>query len=147
MERMELRRFNLSSPPDRDPDPKVDEGQNSAGHLSAEDMKHRFAVQPLNESTLGSRREFLCHCIRCKWTFQVSPESGWIVAFNNVAEPLAGAEATRRIATFAEGPCPAFADFPEYEEACREHKHHAIHHAIRDKLHRLTIRARFLQAE
>jgi len=28
----------------------------------------------------------------------------------------------KRIATFAEGPCPAFADFPEYDEVREAHK-------------------------
>jgi hypothetical protein len=62
-------------------------------HLSPDEMKHNFALQAINEIAFGSAREFLCHCVRCKWTFQVSSDHGTIVAFNNVGEPLDGAEA------------------------------------------------------
>src|SRR5579862_5997472 len=98
MEHLRFRR-HPSPPPDAEP---------SEPHLTADEMKHRFALQPLNDSAFGSPREFVCHCVRCKWTFRVSPDRGSIVAFNNVGEPLEGPEAEKRIATFAEGPCPAF---------------------------------------
>jgi hypothetical protein len=105
----------------------------SQPELSPTDMKHSFAVQPTRGSR--SKREwqgdFLCHCVRCKWTFQVNPDHGSIIAFNNVNEPLAGAEASKRVASFPEGPCPAFADFPGYQEA----REAARPKPLREKLH------------
>lgn len=116
MERIRFRPFHLpSASPNHDSDPEGHGGNDRERHLSASEMKHRFALQLVKESALGNPREYLCHCIRCKWTFQVSPDRGSVVAFNNIGEPLDGPEATKRVATFADGPCPAFADFPEYE--------------------------------
>jgi hypothetical protein len=97
-------------------------------------MKHAFSVQPV-DIPFGSPRELLCSCVRCKWTFQVSPDTGSIIAFNNVGQPLEGSEATKRIATFAEGPCPAFADFPEYEEANEKPRPHTFRDRIHPLLH------------
>jgi hypothetical protein len=136
MELIRFRRRNLTEP---DPDPKMEDGHEPEHHLSADDMKHRFALQPLNDSAFGSAREFLCHCIRCKWTFQVNPDRGSIVAFNNVGEPLEGAEATRRIATFAEGPCPAFADFSEYADAREAHRPPRLLDRLHPVLHLLGL--------
>jgi hypothetical protein len=127
MERIRLRRSHLPSPPTDHPDADMDRTERR--HLSSEDMKHNFAVQRAEESAFGSPREMICFCVRCKWTFQVSPDTGSILAFNNVGEPLEGREAEKRVASFAEGPCPAFAGFPEYEEA-RE----ATHGGIRERL-------------
>jgi|HubBroStandDraft_1064217.scaffolds.fasta_scaffold197220_2 hypothetical protein len=124
MENLRLRRLHLS-PPETGDQPATDQIDHGH-HLTRDEMKHSFALQPLSDAAFGSAREFLCHCVRCKWTFQVSPDRGTIVAFNNVGEPLDGAEATRRIATFAEGPCPAFAGFPEYDDARDAQQHHSI---------------------
>ena len=124
MERLRFRRSNLPSPPSH-----ADADRIEHRRLSAEAMKHNFAIQRADESTFGSPRELICACVRCKWTFQVSPDTGSIIAFNNVGEPLEGPEADKRVATFAEGPCPAFAGFPEYEEA-----RDAGHGGIRERL-------------
>ena len=102
--------------------------------LRPEEMKHNFSVQPV-DIPFGSPRELLCSCVRCKWTFQVSPDTGSIIAFNNVGQPLEGTEATRRIATFAEGPCPAFADFPEYQEANGGPRPHTFRERLSPLLH------------
>jgi hypothetical protein len=102
--------------------------------LSLEEMKHNFSVQPV-DIPFGRPRELLCSCVRCKWTFQVSPDTGSIIAFNNVGQPLEGAEATKRIATFAEGPCPAFADFPEYQEANESPRPHTFLERLSPLLH------------
>ena len=112
------------------PSPPASDSHTYRHHLAPEEMKHSFALQLLNDGPFGSPREFLCHCVRCKWTFKVNPERGTVVAFNNVGEPLAGPEATRRIDTFAEGPCPAFAGFPEYDDARDALEHHGILHPI-----------------
>ncbi len=63
----------------------------------------------------------------------MSPDTGSIVAFNNVGQPIEGHEAEKRIATFAEGPCPAFAGFPEYEEV----QETPPRHGLRERLHPL----------
>ena len=139
MERIRFRRSNLPSPSTaRDSTRGVNDNSDHR-HLSAEDMKHRFALQPVNESAFGSPREFICHCVRCKWTFQVSPDRGSIVAFNNVGEPLDGPEATKRVATFANGPCPAFADFAEYAEVREAHNHEGILKKLHPVLHILGL--------
>jgi hypothetical protein len=127
MENLRLRRLHPSPP-------ETEDNESREHHLARDDMKHNFALQPLSDAAFGSAREFLCHCVRCKWTFQVSPDRGTIVAFNNVGEPLEGAEALRRIETFAEGPCPAFAGFPEYDDARDTQE---PHHGIRERLHPL----------
>jgi len=107
--------------------------------LSPTEMKHSFAVQPVRSprSKRGWQGEFLCHCVRCKWTFQVNPESGSIIAFNNVNEPLAGDEALKRVASFAAGPCPAFADFPGYQEAREATRPKPIRERLQPILHLL----------
>ena len=118
MENLKLRRLEVSPPAFT---------AHERPQLSREEMKHNFALQPV-DTAFGSSREFLCHCVRCKWTFKVNPDRGAIVAFNNIGEPLDGVEADRRIETFAEGPCPAFAGFPEYDETreAQQNPHHGI---------------------
>jgi hypothetical protein len=130
MERIRFLRSILPSARDRAADAKPSECRSTDRHLPDSGMRHMFALQPLEESAFG---EFLCHCVRCKWTFQIAPERVSVVAINNVGEPIEGAEARKRIATLAEGPCPAFADFPGYEKACAASRHHPI----RDNLHAL----------
>jgi hypothetical protein len=127
---MELWRFRIGfSKPERDAsasnrDESRAEGEEhpSQEHkLSARDMKHNFAIQAIEKSNGALGGEYLCHCVRCEWTFEVNVERSTIAALDNFGEPLVGDEATKRIETFANGPCPAFSHFPEYEEARREH--------------------------
>ena len=135
MERQRVRRSDLTSPP-------AESARDVIGgphRLTAPEMKHNFAVQPAREAAFGSPRELLCSCVRCKWSFQVSPDTGSIVAFNNVGQPLEGAEADKRIASFAEGPCPAFAGLPEYEELVEAPRHHGLRQRLHPLLHLLGI--------
>jgi hypothetical protein len=86
------------------------EPDGNAHQEAVHNRKHDFAVEQI-ESSFGGRREFISHCVRCKWTFRVNPDRGSIVAYDNNGElPLAEPEASRRIDTFAEGPCPALDD-------------------------------------
>lgn len=132
---MERRKIPRSVLPYGLKNPDMSGGQERTHRLSPEAMKHSFAVQQMEETHLGAAREFLCHCVRCKWTFQVSPDHGTIVAFNNVGEPLEGSEAEKRIATFASGPCPAFADFAEYDDARAPQKPRGLMHRLHPLLH------------
>ena len=135
MERVKLRSSTFPPPPARDAD-----GINpQRRRLSIEEMKHNFAVQPVHQTQFGRPRELLCSCVRCKWSFQVSPDTGSIVAFNNVGEPLVGAEAQKRIDTFATGPCPAFADFPEYAQARDTSRPHTLIERLHPLLHLLGL--------
>jgi|SRR5579862_3058607 hypothetical protein len=129
MERIKLRSSTFPSAPDDLL------GRSQRRRLSSEEMKHNFSVQPADDTPFGRPRNLLCSCVRCKWTFQVSPDNGTIVAFNNVGQPLEGVEAKKRIATFATGPCPAFADFPEYEEANEKARPHSLLERIHPLLH------------
>ena len=87
------------------------ESDRSASQSAPRDIKHSFTVESI-ESSFGGPREFLSHCTRCKWTFRVNPDRGTIVAYSNDGEPLEEPEASKRIGTFAEGPCPAVDDSP-----------------------------------
>jgi len=129
MERIRLRSSTFPSAADEFP------GRRPRRRLSEQEMKHNFSVEPVDNIPFGSPRELLCSCVRCKWTFQVSPDTGSIIAFNNVGQPLEGAEARKRIATFAQGPCPAFADFAEYEEASEKPRPHTFRDRIHPLLH------------
>lgn len=133
MERIRFLRSILPSTRDRAADPKPSERRGTEHHVTDNGMRHMFALQPLDESAFDSASEFLCHCVRCKWTFQVSRSRASVVAINNVGEPIEGAEALKRIATLAEGPCPAFADLPGYQETIAAIRHHSI----RDNLYAL----------
>ena len=139
MERIRLRGSNLTPPAAQDSHTDANGHRDGRHRLSAEEMKHNFAVQPARESAFGSPRELLCSCVRCKWTFQVSPDTGSIVAFNNVGQPIEGHEADKRIATFAEGPCPAFAALPEYEELGERPRRGAIRERLHPLLHLLRL--------
>jgi hypothetical protein len=85
------------------------EPDTNAHQAAAHNFKHDFAVEPI-ESTFGGPREFLSHCVRCKWTFRVNPDRGSIVAYDHNGAPLDEPEASHRVDTFVEGPCPALHD-------------------------------------
>jgi hypothetical protein len=135
MERIRFRRLILPSSSDRDSDPAISEKRADDCRLRPDQMRHLFALQSLNEADFDHARGFLCHCVRCKWTFQVSQERNSIVALNNVGEPIEGAEASKRIATLAEGPCPVFANFPYYEQARQATQHHRVRDNLRSLFH------------
>jgi len=104
--------------------------QDQRRRLSAEEMQHSFSMRPAQDTSAGHAGEYLCHCVRCKWTFQVNPEKGSILALDDAGLRLVGAEATKRINSFTRGLCPAYSAFPEYAEALA-----VTHHGIRAILH------------
>ena len=79
--------------------------------FSAAEMRHFFAIRALDEPGYFKRRPYLYYCIRCKWMFRVNDFRNSIIALDKQGEKLPKAEANRRAATFAAGPCPAFGNF------------------------------------
>jgi len=69
-------------------------------------MRHNFAIKALEKPGLFKPRPYLYYCIRCKWTFRVNDRRGSVVAVDNAGQPLPAGENAKRVATFAEGPCP-----------------------------------------
>jgi hypothetical protein len=85
--------------------------------LTAEEMKHNFAIERVESFSDEDKGAFLCHCVRCRWAFKVNPEFGTIFALDDAGEPLDDdAEAAKRIVSFKRGLCPAYGDLPEYAE-------------------------------
>jgi hypothetical protein len=72
------------------------------------EMRHDFAIWPLKEAIDFSRQRHLYYCIRCKETFSVDHRSGSVTPLDARGDPILGTKAAKRLATFAQGPCPAF---------------------------------------
>ena len=79
----------------------------ASGH-HAPDQRHNFAVKALAKSGLFKPRPYIYICVRCRYTFMVNERRGSIVALDRNAKPVYEPENSRRLATFAQGPCPAF---------------------------------------
>ena len=107
--------------------------------LLPEEMKHSFAMSRIAEASEEDAGSYLCHCVRCKRTFQVNPSTGSIRALDGTAEPLDDdVEATKRIDSFAHGLCPAFCDLPEYKDAVAA-SYHGIFGILHPMLHLLGL--------
>ena len=76
--------------------------------FSAEEMRHRFAIETLGSAGALRSQPYLYTCVRCKWIFRVNDSRGSIVALDGLGRPLAEPENSKRIVTFHHGPCPAF---------------------------------------
>jgi hypothetical protein len=83
----------------------------SVPSFSAAEMRHIFAIQALDKPGHFKPRPYRYYCIRCKWMFRVNDFRNSIIALDKQGEKLPKAEANRRAATFAAGPCPAFGNF------------------------------------
>jgi len=72
-------------------------------------MRHSFAIKVLDRLPgLFQPHRYLYYCARCKWSFQVNDGSrGVLTPIDSNGRSIAGDEATRRAATFAQGPCPS----------------------------------------
>jgi hypothetical protein len=75
---------------------------------SSEEMKHNFAIRALKKPGLFARRPYIYLCVRCRQIFLVNEHRGSIVAIDRDRNPLPEPEHSRRVETFAEGPCLAF---------------------------------------
>ncbi len=73
------------------------------------DMRHNFYIELLRKpSGLFKPQPYLYSCIRCKWAFLVNVRRGSLTAVDVDGVPLSQPENSKRVGTFAEGPCPAF---------------------------------------
>jgi hypothetical protein len=85
----------------------VDVGSAPPG-FSAAELRHNFAIKALQKPRLFKPRPYVYICLRCKYTFLANERRGSIVALDRNAQPIPEPENSRRLATFAQGPCPAF---------------------------------------
>jgi hypothetical protein len=76
--------------------------------IKPESLSHDYAIKALEKSGLFNPRPYLYICVRCRYSFIVNESRGSIVAVDRGGKPLPERENSRRIKTFAEGPCPAF---------------------------------------
>jgi hypothetical protein len=83
-------------------------GQSSARRFSVGDLRHNFAIKALQKPGIFRPRPYLYICVRCRYTFLVNERRGSIVALDRKGQTIPEPENSRRSATFAEGPCPAF---------------------------------------
>lgn len=75
--------------------------------FSQQETKHNFAVRALKTPSLFARRPYVYLCVRCRQIFLVNEHRGSIVAIDRDLNPLPEPENSRRVETFAEGPCRA----------------------------------------
>jgi hypothetical protein len=73
----------------------------------SEDLRHTFAIRALEKPGLFRTRPHLYVCVRCRQSFLLNQTSGALVAVDRNGVPLPEPENSRRIRTFADGPCPA----------------------------------------
>jgi hypothetical protein len=78
--------------------------------FSASEMRHSFAIQPLQKPGAFKPRPYLYYCVRCKWLFRVNDSRDSIVPLDQTGAAVTGDEAARRVASFHAGPCPVFKD-------------------------------------
>jgi len=90
----------------RKPEPR--EGRSSEPAFSAAEMRHSFAIWVLRADSVSERQMHLYYCLRCKWSFTVDDRRRLVTPLDPNGNPIEGAAASARIATFSLGPCPAF---------------------------------------
>jgi hypothetical protein len=79
--------------------------------FSPNEVRHNFIIQSLPKPSWYSSRPYLYTCARCKWTFRVNDSSGSITPLDQNGEVLPEPDRSRRIETFAQGPCGVFPAF------------------------------------
>jgi hypothetical protein len=77
--------------------------------FSAKEMRHNFAIWKSEDSAASGGYQQFYFCVRCKWTFGVDGRSNLITPLHKSGEAIQGPEAWERLETFANGPCPVFA--------------------------------------
>lgn len=80
----------------------------SAREFSTADLRHSFAIKALEKRGVFKPTPYVYICLRCRYIFLVNEGRGSIVALDRRAQPIPEPENSRRLATFAQGPCPAF---------------------------------------
>jgi hypothetical protein len=76
--------------------------------FTADEMRHHFAIEPLDKPGSSHRQPYLYTCVRCGWIFRLNDSRGSIVALDGLGRHLREPENMKRALTFYEGPCPAF---------------------------------------
>jgi hypothetical protein len=80
----------------------------SGGQIfSTAEMRHNFAIWPLDKAA-PRQHLLLYYCVRCKWAFRVDGRRGSVTPVDQNGQPIEGAEAAARLATFCLGPCSVF---------------------------------------
>jgi hypothetical protein len=91
--------------------PSAAHAQKFRSAFSPNEVRHNFIIQSLPKPSWYKSRPYLYTCARCKWTFRVNDSSGSIIPLNENGEVLPEPNRSRRIETFAQGPCGVFPAF------------------------------------
>jgi hypothetical protein len=81
--------------------------QPGVAEFTAAEMRHNFAIWPA-EKDPASAQKLVYYCIRCKQAFTVDTRKMFVNALDASGNLLRGMAAVRTLATFSQGPCPAF---------------------------------------
>jgi len=81
-------------------------------------LKHNFAIWVMGRRPGWFKpQRYMYRCLRCKWSFVVNDERrGSLRMAADKAGELTREEELRRIATFADGPCPGYQEIRRTEE-------------------------------
>src|ERR1700731_232965 len=76
--------------------------------FTAEETRHHFAIEALENPGSFRPQPYLYTCVRCRWIFRLNDTRGSIIALDGLGRRLPEPENAKRIVTFHRGPCPAF---------------------------------------
>jgi hypothetical protein len=76
--------------------------------FTADEVRHHFAIEPLDKPGSSRKQPYLYTCVRCGWIFRLNDSRGSIIALDGLGRYLREPENTKRALTFHQGPCPAF---------------------------------------
>ncbi|GEM_PF-7075417 len=85
--------------------------RNFGNGFPARETRHNFVIETLPKSGWRAPQPYRYTCMRCKWSFRVNDRPGSIIPLDASGMELPEPARTRRIETFAQGPCPAFSNF------------------------------------
>jgi hypothetical protein len=88
---------------------RTDESKSRGRRFSAKEMRHNFAIWKSEDSGVSGGYEQFYFCVRCKWTFGINGRNSLVIPLRKSREVIQGPEAWERLETFANGPCPVFA--------------------------------------
>ena len=81
-------------------------------------LKHNFAIWVMGRRPGWFKpQRHMYRCLRCKWSFVINDERrGSVRVAADTTGELTREEELRRIATFADGPCPGYQEIRMAEE-------------------------------
>ena len=80
-------------------------------------LHHNFAIWVMGRRPGWFKpQRYMYRCLRCKWAFVVNDEGRGSVRVAADRGEISRDEELRRIATFADGPCPGYQSAPVPEE-------------------------------